>query len=112
MSVILNETQLKRGLVNWNTGQKQYPGLNTELRTKAVCTEQSTGDIRYLVTGPTHVAATGLLKKVKQESEKAGLKLNIQKTKIMTSSPKTSWQIDRETMKTVQFSSIRSLSRV
>ena len=42
-----------------------------------------------------------LLMKVKQESEKAGLKLNIQKTKIMASSPITSWQIDRETMETV-----------
>ena len=39
--------------------------------------------------------------KVKEESEKVGLKLNIQKTKIMTSGPITSWQIDRETMKTV-----------
>ena len=39
--------------------------------------------------------------KVKQESEKAGLKLNIQKTKIMTSSPITSWQIDGETVETV-----------
>ena len=39
--------------------------------------------------------------KVKQESEKAGLKLNIQKTKIIASSPITSWQIDGETMKTV-----------
>ena len=43
-----------------------------------------------------------LLMKVKEESEKAGLKLNIQKTKIMTSSPITSWQIDWETMKTVR----------
>ena len=42
-----------------------------------------------------------LLLKVKEESEKAGLKLNIQKTKIMSSSPITSWQIDRETMETV-----------
>ena len=39
--------------------------------------------------------------KVKEESEKAGLKLNIQKKKIMTSSPITSWQIDGETMETV-----------
>ena len=39
--------------------------------------------------------------KVKQESEKAGLKLNIQKTKIMASGPITSWQIDEETMETV-----------
>ena len=42
-----------------------------------------------------------LLMKVKEESEKAGLKLNNQKTKIMTSSPITSWQIDGETMETV-----------
>ena len=40
--------------------------------------------------------------KVKEESEKAGLKLNIQKTKIMAPSPITSWQIDRETMETVR----------
>ena len=42
-----------------------------------------------------------LLMMVKEESEKAGLKLNIQKTKIMASGPITSWQIDRETMETV-----------
>ena len=43
----------------------------------------------------------GLLIKVKEESEKAGLKLNIQKTKIMESGPITSWQIDEETIETV-----------
>ena len=42
-----------------------------------------------------------LLMKVKEESEKAGLKLNIQKTKIMESSPITSWQVNGETMETV-----------
>ena len=42
-----------------------------------------------------------LLMKAKEESEKVGLKLNIQKTKIMASSPITSWQIDGETMETV-----------
>ena len=42
-----------------------------------------------------------LLMKVKEESEKVGLKLNIQKTKIMASDPITSWQIDEETMGTV-----------
>ena len=42
-----------------------------------------------------------LLMKVKKESERAGLKLNIKKTKIMASSPMTSWQIDGETMETV-----------
>ena len=43
-----------------------------------------------------------LLMKVKEESEKVGLKLNIQKTKIMASGPITSWQIDGETMETVK----------
>ena len=42
-----------------------------------------------------------LLTMVKEESEKAGLKLNIQKTEIIASSPQTLWQIDRETMETV-----------
>ena len=45
-----------------------------------------------------------LLMKVKEESEKVGLKLNIQKTKIMASSPITSWQIDGETMETGRLS--------
>ena len=43
-----------------------------------------------------------LLMKVKEESEKVGLKLNIQKTKIMASGPNTSWQIDGETVETVR----------
>ena len=43
-----------------------------------------------------------LLMKVKEESEKVGLKLNIQKTKIMASSPISSWQIDGETLETVR----------
>ena len=43
-----------------------------------------------------------LLMKLKEESEKAGLKLNIQKTKVMASGPITSWQIDAETMETVR----------
>ena len=43
----------------------------------------------------------GLLMKVKEESEKAGLKCNIQKTKIIASGPITSWQIDGETVETV-----------
>ena len=43
-----------------------------------------------------------LLRKVKEENEKVGLKLNIQKTKIMASSPITSWQLDWETMETVK----------
>ena len=56
-----------------------------------------------------------LLMKVNEESEKAGLKLNIQETKIMASGPITSWQIDGETMKTVKdliFSSPKLLQMV
>ena len=43
-----------------------------------------------------------LLMKVKEETEKAGLKLNVQKTKIMASGPITSWQVDGKTMETVR----------
>ena len=46
-------------------------------------------------------ALKSLLKRVKEESEKSGLKISIQKTKIMVSGPITSWQIDGETMKIV-----------
>ena len=56
-----------------------------------------------------------LLMKVKEESEKVGLKLNIQKTKIMASSPITSWEIDGEAMETVTdfiFSAPKSLQMV
>ena len=58
------------------------------------------------VDDTTHMAESeelkSLLMKVKEESKKVGLKLNIQKTKIMASGPITSWQIDEETMETVR----------
>ena len=57
-------------------------------------------------------ALKSLLMKVKKEQEKAGLKLNIQKTKIMVSSPITSWQIDGETMETVFSWAPKSLQMV
>ena len=50
----------------------------------------------------SEVELKSVLMKVKEESEKVGLKLNIQKTKIMASGPTTSWQIDGETMETVR----------
>ena len=53
------------------------------------------------ITPPLWQKVKSLLMKVKEESEKAGLKLNIQKTKIMASSPITSWQIDGETKETM-----------
>ena len=52
------------------------------------------------LTAESEEKLKSLLMKVKEESEKVGLKLNIQKTRIMTSGPITSWQIDGETMKT------------
>ena len=53
-----------------------------------------------------------LLMKVKEESEKVGLKLNIQKTKIMASGPITSWEIDRETVTDFNFGAAKSLQIV
>ena len=65
---------------------------------------RSINNLRY-ADDTTHMAESeeqkSLLMKVKEESEKVGLKLNIQKTKIMASSPITLWQIDGETVKTV-----------
>ena len=54
------------------------------------------------MTPPLGQKVKSLLMKVEEESEKVGLKLNIQKTRIMASSPITSWQIDGETMETVR----------
>ena len=53
------------------------------------------------MTPPLWQKVKNLLMKVKEESEKVGLKLNIQKTKIMASGPITSWEIDGETVETV-----------
>ena len=53
------------------------------------------------LTAESEEELKSLLMKVKEESEKIGLKFNIQKTKIMTSSPITSWEIDGETVQTV-----------
>ena len=67
---------------------------------------RNTSNLRYAddttLMAESEEELKSLLMKVKEESEKAGLKLNIQKTKIMASSPITSWQIDGETMETVR----------
>ena len=55
-----------------------------------------------IYTDDTTLMAESLLRKVKEKTEKAGLKLNIRKMKIMASSPITSWQIDGETVETVR----------
>ena len=57
-------------------------------------------NLRY--TDDSEEELKSLLMKAKEKSEKSGLKLNIEKTKIMTSGPITSWQIDGETMETVR----------
>ena len=54
------------------------------------------------LTAESEEELKSLLMKVKVESEKVGLKINIQKTKIMASGPTTSWEIDRETVETVR----------
>ena len=63
-------------------------------------------NLRYaddtILTAESEEELKSLLMKVKEESEKVGLKLNIQKTKIMVSGPITLWQIDGETMETVR----------
>ena len=61
------------------------------------------------LTADSEVEIKSLLMKVKEESEKVGLKLNIQKTKIMASSPIISWQIDGETVETVSDSYVLGL---
>ena len=71
-----------------------------------IITWRNINNLRYAddatLMAETEEELKSLLMKVKEESEKVGLKLNIQKTKILASSPITSWQIDGETMETVR----------
>ena len=81
----------------WNAGlDEAQAGIKTRGR--------NINNLRYADDTPLIAESKeelkGLLMKVKQESEKAGLKLNIQKTDIMAFGPITSWQIDGETMET------------
>ena len=62
---------------------------------------QNISELKVYFMAESEKEVKSLLMKVKEESEKAGLKLNIQKTKIMASSPLTSWQIDGETVEPV-----------
>ena len=66
---------------------------------------RNTNNLRYaadtILTAESEEELKSLLMKVEEESEKAGFKLNIQKTKIMASGPISSWQIDGETVETV-----------
>ena len=86
-----------------NTSCKILDWIKHKLESRLL--ERNINNLRY-VDDTTLTAESeelkSLLMKVKEESEKVGLKLNIQKTKIMASGPITSWQIDGETMKTVR----------
>ena len=73
--------------------------LESRLLGEISITSDNTDDTTLMAE--TEEELKSLLMKVKEESEKVGLKLNIQKTKIMASGPITSWQIDGETMETV-----------
>ena len=82
----------------WNAGLNEaQAGIKTARR--------NINNLRYAddttLKAESEEELKSLLMKVKEECEKAGLKLNIQKTKIMASGPTTSWQIDGETMETV-----------
>ena len=80
-------------------------GLN-EAQAGIKIARRNINNLRYVddttLTAESKEELKTLLMKVKVESEKVGVKLNIQKTKIMASSPITSWQIDGETMETVR----------
>ena len=76
-----------------------------EAQARIMITRRNINNLRYAddttLMAENKEELNSLLMKVKEESEKAGLKLNIQETKIMASGHITSWQIDRETMETV-----------
>ena len=82
----------------WNAGQDEAQAGNK-------IPGRNINNLRYAddstLMAESEEQLKSLLMKVKEESEKVGLKLNIQKTKIMASGPITSWQIDGETMETV-----------
>ena len=77
-----------------------------EAQARIKIARRNTNNLRYAddttLMAESKEELKGLLMKVKEESEKVGLKLNIQKTKTLASGPITSWQIDGETMETVK----------
>ena len=84
---------------SWETlGWKKHK-LESRLRGEILTTSDNADDTTLMAESEEELKS--LLMKVKEESEKVGLKLNIQKMKIMASGPTTSWQIDGETEETV-----------
>ena len=88
-------------------GVGSVPGQGTKIPHAIRCrlARRNINNLRYAddttLMAESEEELKSLLRKVKEESEKVGLKLNIQKTKIMASGPITSWQIDGETVETV-----------
>ena len=80
----------------------QHAGLD-EAQAGVKIAGRNVSNLRYADGTESEEELKSLLMKVKEESEKVGLKFNIQKTKIMASGPITLWQIDGETMKTVTY---------
>ena len=83
-----------------NAGLDEAPSWNLKIAGRNINNLRYADDATLMAESKEELKS--LLMKVNAESEKAGLQLNIQKTKIMASSPITSWQIDRETMETVR----------
>jgi len=82
-----------------NTSCEMLGWMNHKLESRLLGKITTTSDMQ--ITAESEEELKSLLMKVKEENEKAGLKLNIQKIKTMTSSPISSWQIDGENMETV-----------
>ena len=82
-----------------NTSCEMLGWMNHKLESRLLGKISTTSDMQIMAESEEELKS--LLMKVKEENEKAGLKLNIQKIKTMTSSPISSWQIDGENMETV-----------
>ena len=96
----------------WNTGLEEAQA-GVKIARRNISNRRSADDTTLKEVSKEELKS--LLMKVKEESEKVGLKLNIQKTKSMASSPITSWEIDGETVETVadfNFGSPKSLQMV
>ena len=109
---------LSPSLFNFSEYIMRIPGLN-EAQAGIKIARRNLNNLRYIddttLRAESEEELKSLLMKVKEESEKVGLKLNIQKTKIMASSPITSWQIDGEQWKqcqTLYFGAPKSLQMV
>ena len=83
------------------SSSRKMPGwMKHKLESRLPGEKSTTSDMKMIMT-ESEEELKSLLMRVKEESKKGGLKLNIQRAKIMAPSPMTSWQIDGETMETV-----------